>query len=426
MDCDILIIGAGALGMSSAYHIKEKYPDKKILVVDKYGGSAQGNSAKSEGAYRNMFISETNYKLANSTIDWLSHMQNDMGYDLKLHNVGYLWLYSDEQFSKLKAGYRRMEDLGAEINYLDESQLQKSIPDLVTGFHGDEDAELMGLHPVDVGVFGKKCGSLDADAMVKAYESEFLKLGGETKYNTTVQSLILKPSEELGIPGEPFIWQEKTITGAKTSIGDITAETTVLAPGAWAGELLEPVGLDSYIRPKKRQLFAFKHPNLDGLLKVRDLNSSGGLPLTILPTAGVYLKSEITEGSLWVGCADDIGRAFKLEEDAQPEDDYYTNNIYHVLEKYFPCFHDIRPVNSWAGQYAINSFDGIPIVEPHSGLIYVGGASGSGIMKCDALGRIAASVYGGEEVAQLYDGSEFRVEDIGISNRNVKKESMII
>ena len=219
MDCDILIIGAGALGMSSAYHIKEKYPDKKILVVDKYGGSAQGNSAKSEGAYRNMFISETNYKLANSTIDWLSHMQNDMGYDLKLHNVGYLWLYSDEQFSKLKAGYRRMEDLGAEINYLDESQLQKSIPDLVTGFHGDEDAELMGLHPVDVGVFGKKCGSLDADAMVKAYESEFLKLGGETKYNTTVQSLILKPSEELGIPGEPFIWQEKTITGAKTSRG---------------------------------------------------------------------------------------------------------------------------------------------------------------------------------------------------------------
>ena len=412
--------------MSSAYHIKEKYPNKRVIIVDKYGGAAQGNSAKSEGAFRNMFISETNFKLANSTIEWLDHMQNELGYDLKLHYVGYLWLHSQVQFNKLKDGYRRMEELGVEIQYLDKEHIQSSIPDLVTDFDGDEDTELMGLEPVDCGVFGLKCGSLDADTMVKAYESEFLKLGGETRYNTTVQSLILTPTEELGIPGEPFIWQDTKITGVKTNKGEICADTTVLATGAWAGELLGPVGLDSHIRPKKRQLFAFKHSNLDGLLDVKDLNKHNGLPLTILPNAGVYLKSEITEGSIWVGCADDIGRKFKLEEDSQPEEDYYTNNIYHVLEKYFPCFQDIRPVNSWAGQYAINSFDGIPIVDSHPGMIYVGGASGSGIMKCDALGRIVASIYSCEDVTKLYDGSEFNVEDIGISKRNVKKESMII
>jgi len=173
-------------------------------------------------------------------------------------------------------------------------------------------------------------------------------------------------------------------------------------------------------------MFAFKDKKLDGLLNIKELNESRGLPLTVLPTAGVYLKSELTEGSLWVGCADDLGREFKLEEDAQPEDDYYTNNIYHVLEKYFPCFNDIRPVNSWAGQYAINSLDGAPIVEPHPGLIYVGGASGSGIMKCDAIGRIAAGVYAGLEYVDLFDGNKFQVTDIGISKRDVKKESMII
>ena len=426
MDCDILVIGAGALGMSSAYHLKEKFPGLKVVVVDKYGGSAQGNSAKSEGAFRNMFVSETNYMLANSSIDWFQHMQDELDYDLKIHRVGYLWLHSREQFNNLKTGYSRMREQGAELRYLEGSEINDCIPDLVTHFDDDEDADLMNLQDVDYGVYGKKCGSLDADSMVKSYEKEFHKLGGETLYNVDVNELLLKPEEELDIPGEPFIWQNKVIKGARTSKGEITADTTVLATGTWASQLLEPIGLDSYIRPKKRQLFAFKDPKLKGLLNVKNLNSSGGLPLTILPTAGVYLKSELTEGSLWVGCADDLGRKFELEEDAQPESDYYTNNIYHVIEKYFPCFNDIRPLNSWAGQYAINSLDGGPIVEPHPGLIYVGGASGSGIMKCDAIGRVAAAAYAGSETVELFDGSKFRVADIGISDRSVKKESMII
>jgi len=424
--CDILVIGAGALGMSSAYHLKESFPGKKVLVVDKLGSSAQGNSAKSEGAFRNMFESETNYMLANSSIDWFQYMQDELGYNLKLNPLGYLWLYSKTQFSKLKSGYERMEEQGVDLRYLDESEINNYIPELVTNFDSDEDAKLMNLQNVDYGIYGKKCGSLDVDSMVKSYEKEFLKLGGETLYNVDVNGLILKPKEELDIPGEPFIWQNKVIKGARTNKGDIIAETTVLATGAWANKLLNPIGLDSYIKPKKRQLFAFKDKKLDGLLNIKELNESRGLPLTVLPTAGVYLKSELTEGSLWVGCADDLGREFKLEEDAQPEDDYYTNNIYHVLEKYFPCFNDIRPVNSWAGQYAINSLDGAPIVEPHPGLIYVGGASGSGIMKCDAIGRIAAGVYAGLEYVDLFDGNKFQVTDIGISKRDVKKESMII
>jgi len=424
--CDILVIGAGALGMSSAYHLKESFPGKKVLVVDKLGSSAQGNSAKSEGAFRNMFESETNYMLANSSIDWFQYMQDELGYNLKLNPLGYLWLYSKTQFSKLKSGYERMEEQGVDLRYLEESEINNYIPELVTNFDSDEDAKLMNLQNVDYGIYGKKCGSLDVDSMVKSYEQEFLKLGGETLYNVDVNGLILKPKEELDIPGEPFIWQNKVIKGARTNKGDIIADTTVLAIGAWANTLLNPIGLDSYIKPKKRQLFAFKDKKLDGLLNIKELNESRGLPLTVLPTAGVYLKSELTEGSLWVGCADDLGREFKLEEDAQPEDDYYTNNIYHVLEKYFPCFNDIRPVNSWAGQYAINSLDGAPIVEPHPGLIYVGGASGSGIMKCDAIGRIAAGVYAGLEYVDLFDGNKFQVTDIGISKRDVKKESMII
>lgn len=426
MDCDILVIGAGILGLSSAYHLRRRNPEKRIVVIDKYGGPGQGNSAKSEGAFRNVFTSRTNYLLADTTIDAFSHFEGDLGYDLHLDYISYLWLFSEEQYKRLRNVFEVISNQGVELRIFEKGELKRMIPDLVTDLEGDEEGEIMGLEPIDIGMQGVKCGSIDADALVRYYEREYIMLGGEVSYGTEAKRLILKPTEELDIPGEPFVWQETKISGAETSRGAITADRTVVAVGAWAERLLEPIGFDPFMRPKKRQIFVFKDPKLKGLLDVRNLNEYNALPLTVLPKAGVYLKGELSEESIWVGCADNLGRSFGLEEDSKPEEEYYTNNIYHVLVKYFPCFEDVRPVNMWAGQYAINGYDGAPVIIPAPGMIYVGAASGSGIMKCDAIGRIAAALYSGEAEAELYGGHRFRVADLGISDRSVEKETFII
>jgi len=425
-DCDVLVIGGGILGFCSAYHIKKNDPEKSVVVIEKFGGPGQGNTAKSEGAFRNIFASKTNFDLVDSTIDCFFHLQNDLGYDLKLAPIGYLWLFSKAQYGHVEKAFATMQRRGVELRTFTKGDLNRMIPDLVTDFEGDEEAELLGLEPIDVGVQGIKCGSIDADSLVRCYEEEFLKIGGEVRYGTEAKRLILKPEEELGIPGEPFVWQRSHIAGAETSRGEISAETTVVAVGVWSERLLNPIGFDPAMRPKKRQLFVFKDPRLKGLLEVKELNEYGALPLTILPKSGVYLKAELTEGSLWLGCADNLGRSFGLEEDPQPEEEYYTNNVYHVLVKYFPCFQDVRPMNMWAGQYAINSFDETPVIAPAPGMIYVGAASGSGIMKSDSLGRIAAALYAGKEEAELFGGRRFRVTDLGIHERNVEKEAFII
>ena len=59
-------------------------------------------------------------------------------------------------------------------------------------------------------------------------------------------------------------------------------------------------------------------------------------------------------------------------------------------------------------------------------MIYVGAASGSGIMKCDSLGRIVTAFHAGEEEAELYGGRKFRVADLGITERQVERETFII
>ena len=180
------------------------------------------------------------------------------------------------------------------------------------------------------------------------------------------------------------------------------------------------------MRAKKRQIFVFKDPKLRGLLEVEGFNEYTVMPLTILPKAGILFRPEVTEGSIWLACADELGRGYGLEEDPQPEANYYTDEIYHVLVKYFPCFRDIRPANMWAGQYAVNGYDGMPVIAPVPGMIYIGAASGSGIMKCDALGRIVASLYASEEKAELYGGQNFNVSDLGVEDRNAERENFII
>ncbi len=305
-------------------------------------------------------------------------------------------------------------------------EVKKTVPCLIPEFGDDEEAELLGIEDVAVAVYGEKCGGLDADALVRAYEEMFLDLGGEVMYNTEAIRLVLKPVEELGLPGEPFVWQDTAVVGAETSKGEIRAEKTVVATGAWAQVLLDPLGLDSFQRPKKRQIFAFKDKKLEPFFKVEGLNEMGVMPLTILPKANILFRPELSEGSVWLACADELGRGFGLEEDPQPEDDYYTNNIYHVLVKYFPCFEDVRPMNMWAGQYAVNSLDETPVLYEAPGLCYVGAASGSGIMKADSLGRLTDALAAGEPEATLFGGRKFRVADLGVRHRHVEHELFVI
>jgi len=229
-------------------------------------------------------------------------------------------------------------------------------------------------------------------------------------------------SRGLDLPGEPFVWQKAQVKGAETSRGEITADTTVVAAGDWSETLLDPIGFDSMTRPKKRCMFVFNDPRLERLLHTKGFNDEGILPFTQLPDVGVYIKADVSEGSIWVGVTEDLGRGYGLEDDPQPELETYTDNAYHALVKYLPCFEGVRPVNMWAGQRAVNRFDKIPVVEGMPGLIYVGAATGNGIMKCDSLGRIVAAHYAGEEEAELYGDRRVRVSDISVKARRVEKE----
>jgi len=424
---DLIVVGAGIIGLSSAYHLKDENPDLEIAVLDRAPAAGQGDTAKSAGAFRNMFTSEVNRLLAGTSIDFYGHVQKDLGFNLDLKYVGYLWLVTDGQSRRLEPVLDSMRKEGVQIKIWEKKELKDTIQGIGLEFtQSDEEARIIGAENVARGLQGIKCGIVSPDLVANFYEQEFRKMGGTIKYNTKVDSLLLEPVSKLDIPGEPLIWQHKKIVGVKTNAGNMLADKTVVSAGCWANELLEPLGIDARFKPKKRQIFALRGSRIEDLLNTKGFNEYGILPFTITPQAGVFIRPEPTERGFWVGAADELGRSFGFEEDPQPERNYYTYSMYPVLSKYFPHFKDVSPTNMWAGLYDVNTLDALPYLFEEEGAIVTGGLSGSGIMKADAVGRMIAALYDKKQSADLYGGRKIEVTRLGISNRNVGIEKFVL
>ncbi len=424
---DVLIIGAGIIGLSTAYYIKTANPELDVLVIDKLGAAGQGSTAKSAAAFRCLFYSSTNFALADSSAEFYKHVQENLGVDLKLQWTGYLWLFDENGYRKVLPTLKDLAAKGLQHVEYAESELAEKIG-IQTSFLEDAEAQMMGLGNVHKGIFIPKAGLIDVDSLVKFYESEFLRLGGEIQYNTDVNEILVEPRQPLGIPGEPYFWQEIAVTGAKTRNGLIRAKKTIVAAGAWTAQLIDPLGIECFIKSKKRQVFSIKAKTdaLKKLLYTKDFSNAGCLPFTILPKPSAYIRPAPEEEALWLAYADEFPRAFKVEENPEPEENYYRFGLYQIFVKYFPQFTDCQPFSAFAGLYEINTLDGQPLVFEENDLMVVGGASGSGILKADAIGRIAAALYEGKDSALLYGDVQFRVSNLGLKNRNIEPEKLVI
>jgi len=431
---DIVIVGAGVIGVAAAYYLQKNSPDKKILLLDRMAMAGQGNTAMSAAAVRNMFASSTNQLLTDTSIKYFEHVQNDIGYELLFEKCGYLWLLSDSQFNhgSVQNWMKRMENSGIHYKVYDKNQLKEMIPGLNVDFSKDEEAELMNLQEVDYGLFGADCGVLDPTRLVEWYFEEFKKLSNvKSRFNVNVESLLLEADPKLDLPGEPYVWQNKRVTGVKTKDGIIHAEVVVLATGAWTNELLDPIGMDSRTKAKKRHIYVLQaegKPGMEQLLDTNGFNELNTIPFTILPSAGVYFRPQVQERGFWIGCGDKIGRRYdyiQTPDYNSPESAYYENSVYPVLSKYFPSFEGARPVGSWAGGYCYSP-DAIPFVFYDCGVLVLTGASGSGIMKADAMARIADALYRGEDEAELHGGRKIPSDTLSQKNRKVEVESVVI
>lgn len=463
---DYVFVGAGVFGVSAAKNLIERKPNSKILLIDKYSAAGQGNTIKSNACYRNVFDTNINIQLSNASIEYFNFVENEEKVDLGLKDIGYLWLLTKEQMDSRKD--KKIEIAGKsdkvslleflKLNHVEytiytKEELNQIFPLLNTTFTSDYTMDGLNVPTknIEFGFLGRNCGTLSPDLLVMHYESKFKELGGNCLYDTEVIEILLKEKDQpLDEDYFPTVWRNQEVGGMKvrnTSTNEIfiiKSKNYILTTGAWVNQLLEPLGVRTSIKPKKRQLFRLL--DMDRIVKNTEFgNKFATFPFLILPVSGVFLKPNPEGMSIDVGVADDVGRRFEtrvpegvptntlensLLDNPLGEIDFYLTNILPILEQYFPGVIDetTKIEKPSAGMYAY-SIDKSPVIEKidNLGNLYFStGGSGSGIIKADSMSRILISLILGETEASLFDSSKVKVSDFTLQKRNLPKETLVL
>jgi glycine/D-amino acid oxidase-like deaminating enzyme len=393
---DLIIVGAGILGLAGARHILRQAPGLKLLVLERLQGPGQGNTVRSAAAFRDLFTSAVNRHLSRASILFYEALQ-ESGIDLGLKKIGYLWLLTAEQAPAFAAALEAMALAAGEVTTLERRELARRLP---------------GLAPGDLarGILGHGCGILNQSLLTRYYAGEVAQLGGQFRFGAEVRGFIRDG--------------EGAIKGVKVGEESLPADTVLVATGAWMGATLAAAGLAAPVVPLKRQLFAVKarEAALARLLRAAGFNAQGLLPFTILP-GGAYLRP--TSGAFLLGYAEK-DRLPGLEDNPQAEMEFFVRRLRPQVAQYFPAFREATAAYAWAGHYADHPPGRIPFVDRLAGAILVGGASGSGIMKADALGRVAAGLYFGRDRVELADDRLFQVADLALAARSQAAEELVI
>ncbi len=224
----VIIVGAGILGLASAYHLLRDHPDLDLLVVERLPGPGRGNTARSAAAYRDMFSSPINRRLSQGSIAFYKQIQNQ-SFPLNLKDIGYLWLMRSAQMDRVRPVLTDMAQSGVQFTILQRQELT----DRLSGFTAGD---------ITGGVLGKNCGILNP-----------INLPGITKRNPAgwgPDLSIIRKS-----PALPATIRVRSMASLQPG-NQITADTIIVATGAWMSSTLARADLKVPVTPIKRQLFA--------------------------------------------------------------------------------------------------------------------------------------------------------------------------
>ncbi len=407
MKYDIIIVGAGVIGASTAYHLKVKNPKLDICLIDQNEKVAYGNTSKSAALYRNLFSSQTSQILATSSISFYESIADE----INLKDLGYFWMFSKEDWKKSKIGLEKLNPQKDQFEILSVEELPTNLK-----INPEKSNNFKDIYKI---LYGHRCGSLSAVKLCRYYSDKFQQMGGKLVLNCEIKKVNLSGADKNYPP-----WLDVKILSIINQDGvEFFADNFIFAVGAWSNDLLAPIGIASQIYPKKRQMFTLKLSDAKQMVN----DPSEKIPILILPTAGIYVKPILLNKLIVVGCANELGNPFLMDKyPPDAESSYFENVIEPVLQHYFPQLKDYQLFSKWAGFYAYFWPDKNPVIEKVSNIQWVSGTSGSGIMKADAIGRIAAAKQLNLPNIELFDQTKFNVSDLSLKKRKVSTEELII
>jgi glycine/D-amino acid oxidase-like deaminating enzyme len=350
---DVLIVGGGVMGSSTAYHLRRADPALSVVVVERDDSYRQASTPLSDGNVRIQFGLEENVRISQHTMEVLATFDDEMATaghrpDVSARHQGNLFLVDEASKTATREAIEMQTGLGCRVEWLESLEITDRFPGLgsVEGVVGAS--------------FGPDDGSVDPGAVLLGYRNKAVELGAEY-----VQD------EVTGLLGG-----DGRVRGARLRRdGEVTCPIVVATAGAWTADLVRPLGVSLPVVPVMRTVYV-----------VSTTVPTAGMPSVFAPS-GVYALPEGDRTWLiaWSRDEDPVGYEF-IPASRQR----FTDLIWPELYRHLPAFDSLVVESAWAGLYAVNTLDGNAILGEWPrlpGLYLATGFSGHGFQQAPAVGR---------------------------------------
>jgi len=171
---DVVVIGAGVIGCSVAYHLAARGV-RNVKVVDRAADSTTGSTPRATGGFRCQFGTEVNVRLSMLSRQKLLRFEDEIGVDSGYRQYGYLFMArTQHELDELIAAQRVQHACGlTEARTIDGDEIRRLNPAV-------EDDSLIG------GTFCPTDGFIVAMKILRGYAEAAKRLGVQFEYNTTV------------------------------------------------------------------------------------------------------------------------------------------------------------------------------------------------------------------------------------------------
>lgn len=349
---DIVIIGAGAIGCSIAYHLARRGA-RDVIVLERETIGA-GSTSKAAGGIRVQFATRVEIEFSLRSIEFFLRFEDEMGVPCDYRREGYLILLADEaDLARYRRNVELQRSLGADVSIVSPAQARAIVPELRV-----DDLLAAAWGPMD--------GYASPNDVVQAYGAQARARGVRILEGTS--------AEGIEVEGD-------RVTAVLTREGRIETPLVVNAAGPQASLVGRMAGLALPVDPRRRHIFVtdefggVRHP----------------MPLVIDRSSGFYCRSEQRQILMSAG---DVGAAteFSATVDWAVLDQAVDKAVRRI-----PALEGASVRHAWAGLRPLTPdehgiLDWAPGVR---GLYLAVGFCGHGFQHSPAAGQVVAEVLTG-------------------------------
>jgi sarcosine oxidase subunit beta len=232
---DIVILGAGVMGASIAFHLARRKPGN-IVVLDKdHVGS--GGSGRSSALVRMHYSYPPEVQLAVASLHIFQHWREIVGEPGDFRKTGFVRIVHPNETERLKQNVEMQKKFGVHVELIDRHQLQELEPDWAV-----DEVELAAYEP--------DSGYGDGSGVASDFLSHARDHGVTYAPHTEATALRVEGGQ---------------VRGVVTTQREIAAPVVIAATGPWTRPLLRQIGCDLPIEPEFHQVAILRNaPGMKG------------------------------------------------------------------------------------------------------------------------------------------------------------------